>query len=75
MVSFRIGPWRVDPFKNVLEQPGHRLRVEPKAMRVLVHLAERAGEAVTREEILRAVWGTSVRAAVLTRVSPRTLRF
>jgi len=62
-----IGPWRVDPCKSVLEQKGYRVRVEPKAMRVLVHLAERAGEEVTREEILRAVWEDSpVKAEVLT---------
>jgi DNA-binding winged helix-turn-helix (wHTH) protein len=67
MASFWIGPWRVDPVKNVFEQAGHRLRVEPKAMRVLVYLAERAGEAVTREEILRVVWDSSpVKAEVLT---------
>ncbi len=62
-----IGPWRVDPCKNVLEKKGRRVRIEPKAMQVLVHLAERAGEAVAREEILRAVWESSpVKAEVLT---------
>jgi DNA-binding winged helix-turn-helix (wHTH) protein len=62
-----IGPWRVDPCKSVLEQKGHRVRIEPKAMRVLVHLAERAGEEAAREEILQAVWEDSpVKAEVLT---------
>lgn len=67
MPTFWIGPWRVDPHKSVLEQRGHRLRIEPKAMRVLLHLAERAGEDVAREEILRVVWqGSPVKAGVLT---------
>ena len=65
--TFRVGPWRVDPVKSFLERDGHRFRVEPKAMRVLVYLAERAGEDVPRQEILRAVWdGTPVKAEVLT---------
>ncbi len=67
VVPFRVGPWRVDPCKNVIERNGHRVRIEPKAMRVLVHLAERAGEDVGRDEILRAVWDSSpVRTDVLT---------
>ncbi len=67
MAPFWIGPWRVDPCKNVIERKDHRVRVEPKAMRVLVHLAGRAGEDVAREEILRAVWdGAPVKSEVLT---------
>lgn len=67
MVPFRVGPWHVDPRKNVLERKDHRVRVEPKAMRVLVYLAERAGEDVGREEILRALWdGAPVQGEVLT---------
>jgi len=39
------------------------MRVEPKAMQVLVYLADRAGEVVAREEILRAIWdGSKVKA-------------
>lgn len=64
---FWIGPWRVDPYKNLIERKDHRVRVEPKAMRVLVYLAERAGEDVGREEILRAIWdGAPVKGEVLT---------
>ena len=64
---FWIGPWRVDTHKNVIEQTDHRVRVEPKAMRVLVYLAERQGEDVARDDILRGVWhGTPVQADVLT---------
>jgi DNA-binding winged helix-turn-helix (wHTH) protein len=51
----------------VIEQSDHRVRVEPKAMRVLSYLAEHPGEDVARDEILRAVWdGTPVQAEVLT---------
>ncbi len=64
---FRIGSWRVDPVQSLLTREDHRVRVEPKAMRVLVYLAERAGEGVARDEILRAVWdGSHVHGEVLT---------
>jgi DNA-binding winged helix-turn-helix (wHTH) protein len=67
MAPFWIGPWRVVPHKSVMERKDHRVRIEPKAMQVLVYLAERAGENIARDEILRAVWdGSRVRAEVLT---------
>lgn len=43
-----IGDWRIDPESNCITDGGTVLRLEPKAMRVLVHLAERAGRVVTR---------------------------
>ena len=52
----RIGAWRVDPAANELDRPGETVRVEPKAMQVLVALAGRAGRVVTREALLAAVW-------------------
>jgi DNA-binding winged helix-turn-helix (wHTH) protein len=64
---FTVGPFRVDAKKNVLECEGYRVRLEPKAMRVLVHLAARAGEDVRKDELMRVVWGGPlVRAEVLT---------
>jgi DNA-binding winged helix-turn-helix (wHTH) protein/TolB-like protein/Tfp pilus assembly protein PilF len=55
-VFLRIGGWRVDPTTNELARGGEVVRIEPKAMEVLVALAERAGQAVTREELLAGVW-------------------
>jgi DNA-binding winged helix-turn-helix (wHTH) protein len=67
IAPFRIGPFLVDPVKSVFERGDHRVRVEPKAMRVLLYLAERSGQEVPREEILRAVWdGSPACAEVLT---------
>jgi DNA-binding winged helix-turn-helix (wHTH) protein len=64
---FSLGRWRVDPRRNVIEARGHRVHVEPKAMRVLLHLARNAGEDVGREALLDAVWrGTPVSRGVLT---------
>jgi DNA-binding winged helix-turn-helix (wHTH) protein/TolB-like protein/Tfp pilus assembly protein PilF len=52
----RIGEWWADRSTNELGRDGDRLRIEPKAMEVLAVLAARAGEVVSREELLAAVW-------------------
>jgi DNA-binding winged helix-turn-helix (wHTH) protein/TolB-like protein len=52
----RIGEWSADRSTNELSRGGETLRIEPKAMEVLMALAGRAGEAVSREELLAAVW-------------------
>src|SRR3990172_6223940 len=58
-----------DEENPTLQGPGHGgiLGERYKAMRVLVRLAEHAGEDVARDEILQAVWdGSPVKAEVLT---------
>ena len=52
----RIGEWSADPTTNELGRANETVRVEPKAMEVLMALAARAGQAVTREELLATVW-------------------
>ena len=52
----RIGAWSVAPDLDELRRGSERVRLEPKAMQVLVFLARRPGEAVTRDELLSAVW-------------------
>ena len=54
--GFRIGVWRVEPRANLVRGPRGAKRIPPKAMQVLVLLAERADEVVAREAILRLVW-------------------
>jgi DNA-binding winged helix-turn-helix (wHTH) protein/TolB-like protein/Flp pilus assembly protein TadD len=51
-----IGQWIVDPPINELRRGDQAVRVEPKAMDVLVFLAEHAGRLVSREELFAAVW-------------------
>jgi DNA-binding winged helix-turn-helix (wHTH) protein/TolB-like protein/Tfp pilus assembly protein PilF len=65
--SLRVGEWWADPTTNELGRPGATVRIEPKAMEVLMALAARAGQAVTREELLATVWpGVVVGDEVLT---------
>jgi DNA-binding winged helix-turn-helix (wHTH) protein/TolB-like protein/Tfp pilus assembly protein PilF len=52
----RIGEWWVEPATNEIRRDGQAVRLEPKAMEVLVYLADRPGRVVTRDELLSAVW-------------------
>lgn len=58
--GFRLGRWRVLPEQNRVEagQTQHHLR--PKLMQVLLLLAERAGEVVSRDDFGDRVWHPSV---------------
>ena len=53
---FRVGDWLVESDEGRLSRGDESARVEPKAMEVLVYLAGRRGEVVTREELEREVW-------------------
>jgi TolB-like protein len=66
--DFRVGTWLVQPQLNSVSQNGIGARLEPKAMQVLVRLAESADDVVPKDRLLRAVWGdTFVTEDVLTR--------
>src|SRR5687768_1421373 len=52
----RIGEWWADGAANELGRAGETVRIEPKAMQVLMLLAEHADRVVSREELLHAVW-------------------
>ena len=54
--SFCTGGWRVDPLRGTLERGGQSVRLEPKVMDVLVCLARRSGQVVTKDELIRDVW-------------------
>lgn len=53
---FRIGAFTVDPAANRLECMGVTHAVEPLVMDVLCFLANRAGETVSRDELIEHVW-------------------
>jgi TolB-like protein/DNA-binding winged helix-turn-helix (wHTH) protein/Tfp pilus assembly protein PilF len=66
--GFRVGDFEVYPKRLALVRNGNTSRVEPKVMAVLVHLAERADEVVTRDEFADEVWrGRVVSDEVLSR--------
>ncbi|MCI0625988.1 MAG: transcriptional regulator [Acidobacteria bacterium] len=53
---FRTGEWGVEPSRNLLIRGTEEVHLEPRVMDVLVHLAERAGEVVSKEELVERVW-------------------
>ncbi|MCW8908556.1 MAG: winged helix-turn-helix domain-containing protein [Sedimenticola sp.] len=55
-MDYRIADWSVHPDRNELSQGDRAVRLEPKAMEVLNHLASRQGDVVSREELEAAVW-------------------
>jgi DNA-binding response OmpR family regulator len=55
------GRLRIDPAGRLATLDGRPLRLQPKPFMVLYELARRDGAAVSREELLRRVWGTSYR--------------
>lgn len=52
----QIGDWWADPATNELGRAQEIVRIEPKAMAVLIFLVERQGGVATREDLLSAVW-------------------
>jgi len=54
--GYRIGDWRVDPGLDEIERNGQRIKLEPRVMRLLCCLAERAGQVVSVEELLDRIW-------------------
>ena len=65
---FYVGRWLIQPRQNRIRGPEKVTRVEPKVMEVLMCLARRPGEVVTRDQLLETVWaGTVVTDDVLTR--------
>jgi TolB-like protein/tetratricopeptide (TPR) repeat protein len=54
--SFRVGSWQVEPSLNTVSRNGASVHLEPKVIQVLICLAERAGEPVTKEELFQTVW-------------------
>jgi len=52
----RIGDWRVNPASGEISRNGATARVEVRTMRLLLYLAEHAGEVVSIDELLNQVW-------------------
>lgn len=57
---FRVGAWVVTPATGEIASAGRVARLEPKTMDVLVYLASRPGEVVSRQDIESQVWRGAV---------------
>lgn len=55
--GFRIGDWEVFPARGELHCGGQVEKPEPKVLGVLISLAMRDGDVVTKDELVDEVWG------------------
>jgi eukaryotic-like serine/threonine-protein kinase len=53
---FRFGLFEADPANGTLTRKGLRIKIQDQPFRVLVLLLERAGEAISREEMRQRLW-------------------
>ncbi|MEO0971714.1 MAG: winged helix-turn-helix domain-containing protein, partial [Pseudomonadota bacterium] len=58
--TFRLGEFRVSPDLMEVSGPNGPQSVQPTAMRLLLYLADRAGQTVSRDELLDRVWPNTV---------------
>lgn len=52
----RIGDWNVNPNSSEISREGRTTRLEARTMRLLLCLAEHAGEVVSIDDLLNQVW-------------------
>src|SRR5579864_7303747 len=55
-MPIQVGDWDVDPIAGVISRGGQVVHLEARTMRLLLYLADRAGEVVSIEELLKEVW-------------------
>src|SRR6202451_3504823 len=55
-IPLRIGAWCVNPTSGQISREGETVRVEARTMRLLLCLAEHAGEVVSIDDLLEQVW-------------------
>jgi len=55
--GFQLGEWLVRPQDGSLSAPAGAARIEPLLMELLVCLCSRAGQVVSKQDLIDAVWG------------------
>jgi DNA-binding winged helix-turn-helix (wHTH) protein/tetratricopeptide (TPR) repeat protein len=58
--GFKLGTWQVQPEQNRLTGSDGDVRLTPRAMEVLVCLAEHAGKVVSRDDFSKHVWNPAI---------------
>ena len=55
--DFKLDQWLVQPQLNTVVDPDNKtIQLEPKVMELLVYLADHAGEVVSKDALLQALW-------------------
>jgi TolB-like protein/DNA-binding winged helix-turn-helix (wHTH) protein len=55
-VTYSFGPFHLDPAERRLFRDGRDLRLPPKVFETLVHLVERHGLLVEKDDLMKALW-------------------
>src|ERR1700722_11997726 len=58
--GWRIGNWQVSPDLGEISRDGRCKKLDPRAMRLLMFLAERPGQLVAVRDLLDGGWGKAV---------------
>ena len=56
MATIKIGAWTATPALNLLRYGARSVKIEPRAMDVLVFLAAQGGKVVSVEQLITSVW-------------------
>ncbi len=72
--EFKIPGWLVKPQANELVGAEQTLKLDHKVMQLLVYLVQNAGSDLSKENILRAVWGEGVFTEEVLTVAVSSLR-
>jgi DNA-binding winged helix-turn-helix (wHTH) protein/tetratricopeptide (TPR) repeat protein len=58
--TLQFDGWTVDRVSGEISRDGHMSRLPQQPLRILVELTDRAGEVVTREQLVKALWPQGV---------------
>jgi DNA-binding winged helix-turn-helix (wHTH) protein len=72
--QFFFAPYRLDVVNRELYRSGQKVALRPKTYAVLLHLVERAGQLIEKEELIKAVWPDSETIDTSLKVCVRELR-
>jgi DNA-binding winged helix-turn-helix (wHTH) protein/Tol biopolymer transport system component len=60
MKAITLGSWTIEPHSNSITNEQGTVQLEPLVMKMLIFLAERQNQVVTRQELMGHLWGDTV---------------
>lgn len=60
MKKLTLGEWTIEPEVNMMSHQGEEIQLEPLTMKMLVFMADRQGQVVTRQMLMDHLWGDVV---------------
>lgn len=72
--AFVAGSFHLDPLRRSVRRDGAQIQLTSRELELLVHLARHPGEVLSRDELLRQVWGWDVGDPSTVTVHVRRLR-